>query len=731
MTKLPGDLPSVLFLDIDKRSPRMAHAVRAKPKHLGMSVPATGAMGRRGQDTAGHRRLPGGPAVWLSCAALAVLFATLTSLPTHRFWGGVAFFGYALSAMIAAIRRPWAVRGAAWTAALFTVAVPLLVLAASNGSQLEVRVVEDAARQLLASGTPYDSAPVAPEDYNPYLPGMAVFGLPEAVVGGGPFADARWWFAVCFIFTMTGAARVATGRRGAPGWGSLPVLWLLACPPVALALVVSGIDLPVIGLMCLGLALAARGRSGAAALALGAASALKWTAWPAIVVACVVLAVRYGRRPAARCAALTLALASAVVVPVAFLEPAAFAQHVVAFPLGLADAPSPATSPLPGHLIASAFPGGGAMALGLLCAGALVMAVHLLARPPVTVVAAADRVALGLLVATSLAPATRFGYLLYPLLFCVWFRAAFFATSTGGPMPSEQLSLSTRPLPPPGRASFTSPSPSRRARGHFRVASAHALLRQAGRKVPFVEDEVAGLDQVVRPGDVCLDIGAEYGLYTYSLSALVGPRGTVHSFEPLPGPSRVVATGSLLLSCENVRHHQLALGREPGQATMSLPFRRRLPVHGRAFLTSGADGLGPNTEFASARELAVNVATVDALAAAGCFHRVDFIKADVEGAEPAVLAGAERTIERNRPTLLIEIETRHLAKYGDRAEELVDRLDRWGYHMHIWHAGEWHRTNAVTQTHRNYLFSLRAPVPRPALPPVHTFVHSLLPTPKK
>lgn len=682
----------------------MAQAVQAVPKHLKTSTATAEPWQTR--DVARHRRLLGGSLIWLSCAAFALLFATFTTLSTHRFWGGVAFLGYASAALVSGIRRPYAARAAACIAAVLTVVVPLLVLSASNAAQLEVRVVEDAARQLLASGTPYDSAPAALEDYNPYLPGMAVFGIPEAVLGGGPFADARWWFAACFALTMAGAARVVTGRQAIREHGSLPVLCLVACPPVALSLSVSGIDLPVIGLMCLGLALATRGRTGTAALALGAASALKWTAWPAVVVACVVLAVRYGRRPAGRCAALTLALASAFVMPVALRDPGAFTQHVVDFPLGLADAPSPATSPLPGYLIASAFPGGSAVALGLLCTGALVMAAYLVARPPVTVVAAADRVALGLLVATSLAPATRFGYLLYPLVFFVWFRAAFSSTSPGGHMPSERLSLSTRALPIRGRDSLTRPPESRRARGHLRVAGAHALLRQAGRKVSFVEDEVAGLDQVIRQGDVCLDIGAEYGLYTYALSALAGPRGTVHSFEPLPGPSRVVATGSLLLGCENVRHHQLALGRSPGRATMSLPFRRRLPVHGRAFLTSGANGLGPNAEFASERVLPVNVATVDGLAAAGCFDRVDFIKADVEGAEPAVLAGAEETLKRDRPTLLIEIETRHLAKYGDRADELVDLLAGFGYHMHIWHSGGWHQADVITQIHRNYLFSM-------------------------
>ncbi|MFI6287328.1 FkbM family methyltransferase [Streptomyces sp. NPDC051018] len=357
------------------------------------------------------------------------------------------------------------------------------------------------------------------------------------------------------------------------------------------------------------------------------------------------------------------------------------------------------------------------MALTLLCAGALLMAVSLLLRPPTTAVAAGDRLALGLLLALSLAPASRYGYLLYPLVPYVWFRSFRFSFRFRAfrfrlpPLPGDPMSARTaRPRPHPDQPVHTTrPAPATHPVRTTRAAWAHALTRRLGRRLPFVEAEIDGLDKVVRPGDVCLDVGSEYGLYTYSLAALTGPYGTVHSFEPLPGPSRVVAVGSLLLSSGNVRHHQLALGREPGPGTMSLPLRRRLPVHGRAFLTTGAEGLGPNEEFAAARPVPVDVATIDGRAAAGCFDRVDFIKADVEGAEPAVLAGAEEVLKRDRPTLLLEIEARHLAKYGDTPDGLAGWLTGLGYTMYIWQRGDWRPADTVTGDRRNYLFTVRNP----------------------
>jgi hypothetical protein len=40
--------------------------------------------------------------------------------------------------------------------------------------------------------------------------------------------------------------------------------------------------------------------------------------------------------------------------------------------------------------------------------------------------------------------------------------------------------------------------------------------------------------EVVRPGQVCLDLGANFGWYTTLLHRLTGPGGEVHAFEPVP-----------------------------------------------------------------------------------------------------------------------------------------------------------------------------------------------------
>ncbi|MFE2292263.1 hypothetical protein [Streptomyces sp. NPDC059452] len=383
--------------------------------------------------------LPGGPGWWSFCAAASLALAALTSLGPHRVWGVTGALGYAAAAVLAA--RGHRVRTVGAVAVTGAVALPLVVLLALDRAQLEVTVVARSAALLLTDGTPYSAHPLIPEDFTPYLPGMAVFGIPEAVAGAGPFTDPRLWMGAAFLAAVA-YALPAGARRG-------PLMWLAACPLVALPLAVGGVDLPVVGLMCLGLAEAGRGRAGRAGLWIGLATALKWTAWPALPVVLALLAaasagegrgvswaVRGGlgrsggapravRRPGAtlRCALVALLTAAAFVLPAALRDPGAFYAHVVAFPLGLTDAVSSAASPLPGHLLATHVPGGRTLALLLLGASALLVVVSLLVRPPATAPDAALRLALGLLLAIAFLPATRFGYLVHPLVLAVWAAA--------------------------------------------------------------------------------------------------------------------------------------------------------------------------------------------------------------------------------------------------------------------------------------------------------------------
>ncbi|MFD8084482.1 hypothetical protein ACFV4F_22610 [Kitasatospora sp. NPDC059722] len=417
---------------------------------------------------------------WLAAAGWAAAVAAVSALDTHRVWGAFAAAGYLVAAAVSTGPDRDRTRAVAVGAALAgAVVAPLVYLLATGAAQSEVEVIERSGRLLVEHATPYLDDPRSVVEVTPYLPGMALLGLPRAVLGGdGPVArvlgDARPWCAAVLLGCLWaggrgvtpatgGASRAVTPGTGCAsravmpgtgcasqavtsgtGGGSRAVLGaLVASPVIALPLAVSGVDLPLAGLLCLALAFASRNRPVAAGLALAAACSMKWTAWPAVCVVFALLAHRAGLRAAVRGAVTTLAGTAVAVLPGVLLSARAMAEQVFAFPTGRGEFATPASSPLPGRLLADLGPAGWYAAVGLLLAAGLAIGVSLVLRPPGHLVGAADRLALGLSAAFLLAPAGRFGYLALPVLLTCWARAA----APARPLSAPALVSGTRVLP--------------------------------------------------------------------------------------------------------------------------------------------------------------------------------------------------------------------------------------------------------------------------------------------
>ena len=139
----------------------------------------------------------------------------------------------------------------------------------------------------------------------------------------------------------------------------------------------------------------------------------------------------------------------------------------------------------------------------------------------------------------------------------------------------------------------------------------------------------------VRPGSAVIDVGAHVGTLTLEMARLAGPEGRVYAFEPVRKLFRELHHNMALNEASNVVPLRYALGKGPPRVVEmeAVDLARE----------SGANiGRGGDP---------VELRSLDSFG----FRGVSLIKIDVEGFELFVLDGAEETIRRERPVLVVEI----------------------------------------------------------------------------
>jgi FkbM family methyltransferase len=179
--------------------------------------------------------------------------------------------------------------------------------------------------------------------------------------------------------------------------------------------------------------------------------------------------------------------------------------------------------------------------------------------------------------------------------------------------------------------------------------------------------------QLVPPTAVVFDVGAHAGQYT-KLFARAANHGRVYAFEPGSYARSILRTVVWLHGLSNVAVVPIALGSEARLDTLTVPLKN-----------SGSFGFGlshlgkPSERWRAVAQEIVALTTVDGVVKALELDRLDFIKADIEGWELRLLHGAESTLGRFRPRLLLELSSTALARAGDRLVDAFAFLAARGY----------------------------------------------------
>lgn len=216
----------------------------------------------------------------------------------------------------------------------------------------------------------------------------------------------------------------------------------------------------------------------------------------------------------------------------------------------------------------------------------------------------------------------------------------------------------------------------------YRTLSLHNYLRVVSRmffvwqrlglgRHAAATEYVYHLEKLVRKNDTVIDIGANLGYYTRTLSRLVGQSGKVYAVEPMPPVLEVLRHN--VRHCENVEILPYALGCADQKIAMANDSAR----------TDGYLGTGQNfvKETGEHGDVEFEAEMRRGSELFGSLRRLNFVKCDIEGYELNVMREMQPVIDRHHPVVLIETG-------GDNRRQIIDLFTRMGYRGYTLYKGE-------------------------------------------
>jgi len=184
-------------------------------------------------------------------------------------------------------------------------------------------------------------------------------------------------------------------------------------------------------------------------------------------------------------------------------------------------------------------------------------------------------------------------------------------------------------------------------------------------------DSVQRCRELIRPGMTVIDVGAHIGYYTRRFSEWVGSTGRVFAFEAHPENCAILRANLPAALYHNVEILPRALSDQTGKL--------------RLYVSPGSSNHSLLPGYTEAHEtIEVETTTLDSFLAERGIQGVDFIKIDVEGAEPLVLAGSTQTLACSPGlAMLVEYNPRALRCGGLAPEKFVQHLQQAEFRVQV------------------------------------------------
>jgi FkbM family methyltransferase len=226
------------------------------------------------------------------------------------------------------------------------------------------------------------------------------------------------------------------------------------------------------------------------------------------------------------------------------------------------------------------------------------------------------------------------------------------------------------------------------------------------RKMYFYGDyderrEAKLIQRVLAPGEVFWDVGANLGYFTLLAATRLGNTGRVVAFEPGQRAHERLTENISLNPCTNILVCNVAVTDQAGEAVL---YSQPGLADGRANLYRAGD---EQTESEPVRTV-----SLDGWRKQQGQPGPDFIKMDVEGAELAVLKGAEETLAASAPLLLVEMKEGIFQALGLDRNAIQELLGRHGYRPAGLERGRWRPYREVGEIISRNVLWLKPDLPR-------------------
>jgi FkbM family methyltransferase len=169
-----------------------------------------------------------------------------------------------------------------------------------------------------------------------------------------------------------------------------------------------------------------------------------------------------------------------------------------------------------------------------------------------------------------------------------------------------------------------------------------------------------------------VDVGAHLGLYSLFAAKLTGPEGNVLALEPSSREFQKLQSNVAINGLRNVRPLRIAASNHNSEAELHVAVD---PDSGKN--TLGAFGYETQLRCSEV----VRTERLDDIVEKEGLSRLDVLKMDIEGAELLALEGAVQTLDRFRPTLLLELSDRTLSGQGCSSSQVWEFLTQRGFRI--------------------------------------------------